>query len=177
MTSQYTRPRRVLRTDQLSKFCSGQSELDTWLSKYAWQNQRADMAQTYVTTEPESGQIVGYYAISVAAVSQDEAPERAGRGVAHHPIPMALIARLAVDQQHQGHRVGHHLFQDAAIRTVNLAHEIGIRRLIVHAKDQAAVNFYRSCSDSFMPFPGSPLHQFLLLKDIRAALKALTKSR
>jgi GNAT superfamily N-acetyltransferase len=148
--------------------------LDTWLNKYAWQNQRADMTSTYVTTEPKSGQLVGYYALSVAAISHIEAPQRAKRGVAAHPIPVVLIARLAVDRRSQGQRIGHHLFRDAAIRTVSLASEIGIRGLLVHAKDPEAARFYQACSGSIEALPGNPLHLFLLLKDIRAALRSAT---
>jgi len=94
-----------------------------------------------------------------------DAPARLQRGVARHPIPVVLLARLAVDRTWQGNGLGPGLLKDAILRVLGAAEGIGVRALLVHAKDDQAKGFYQHYD--FEPLPGYPLHLVLLLKDAR----------
>ena len=113
--------------------------------------------------------IVGYYALATGGVERAQAPDRIARGLPAHPIPVVLLARLAVDSSVQKRGLGKALLRDALIRVGNAADEIGIRALLIHAKDERAREFYMGCGE-FEPSPTDPLHLFLLMKDLRKAL-------
>lgn len=147
-------------------FDCGSEELNRYLQKHALQNTRADGAVTRVTTR--DGRIVGYYSLAAGAASHADAPGRVSKGLARHPIPLVILARLAVDRSAQGAGLGEALLKDALARTASAADLIGVRALIAHAKDENAKAFYERYD--FEPSPTDPLHMFLLMKDIRAAL-------
>jgi predicted N-acetyltransferase YhbS len=86
------------------------------------------------------------------------------------PIPVLLLARLAVDQAMQGHGLGWRLLRDAILRTLQVAGQVGVRALLAHALDQRAADFYARYD--FQPSPTDPLHMLLLLKDARALIRA-----
>lgn len=109
--------------------------------------------------------VVGYYALAVGSVEQEEAPERVKKGLAKHSIPIMLLARLAVDRHWQKRGIGAGLLKNATLRTLQAADIAGIRALVVHAKDDEAREFYQHFN--FVPSPSDPLHLFMLLKDIR----------
>ena len=109
--------------------------------------------------------VVGYYALAVGSVEQEQAPERVKKGLAKHSIPIMLLARLAVDRHWQNQGIGAALVKDAVLRTLQAADIAGIRALVVHAKDEAARSFYAHLD--FLPSPSDPLHLFMLLKDAR----------
>lgn len=117
---------------------------------------------------PIEERVVGYYALSAASVEQDDAPTRVRKGLARHPIPVILLARLAVDQSEQGRGLGAALLKDALQRAGSAAGEIGARAVLVHAKDEEAKAFYEHFD--FEPSPSDPLHLFLLMKDLLASL-------
>jgi predicted N-acetyltransferase YhbS len=119
----------LTRADVREEFDSGAPELDEWLTRYSWQNQRANNAVTYVTVL--DGRVVGYYAIAVANVTSESAPAPVARN-APNDVPCLLLARLAVDRNMQGCGLGRGLLVDALKRTVGLADSVGIRALLVH---------------------------------------------
>ena len=131
-------------------------------------SQAAGSSLTYVVCHGET-RVVGYYSLCVGAVEHADAPSRASRGLARHPIPVMLLARLAIDQTEQGRGLGKALLKDALIRTARAAEIAGIRALLVHAKDDGARHWYETLD--FEPSPTDPYHLYLLLKDIRAALR------
>lgn len=98
-------------------------------------------------------------------VARDEAPERLTKGLARHPVPIMLLARLAVDLRWQGQGAGKALLRDAMLRTLQAAEIAGIRAFAVHAKDADAKRFYEKFD--FIPSPADPMHLFVLLKDVR----------
>ena len=106
---------------------------------------------------------------SLAHVERDLAPERIGKGLARHPIPLMLLARPAVATRWHGKGLGAGLLKDAMLRTLQAADIAGIRALAVHAKDDEARAFYERFD--FAASPTDAHHLFILLKDIRAALK------
>jgi GNAT superfamily N-acetyltransferase len=120
-------------------------------------------AQIYVAISSDI--VVGYHSLSVGEVARDDAPGRLTKGLARHPVPIMLLARLAVSTGWQGRGLGAGLLKDAMRRTLQAADIAGIRAFAVHAKDQPAQAFYEHFG--FIPSPTDPLHLFLLIKDIR----------
>ena len=151
---------------RLEDFDCGREELNRYLLRYAWQNQQAGAAQTYLGLVGET--VVGYHTLAVGHVARERAPERLTKGLAHHPVPIMLLARLAVDRRWQGQGIGKALLRDAMLRTLQAADIAGIRAFAVHAKDEAAISFYQKFD--FIPSPTDPLHLFVLLKDVRRML-------
>ena len=154
--------------DITNPFDCGQEDLDRFLKRFALPNQAANAAQTYVTCRTD--RVVGYYSLAVGSVHPEESPKRAVKGLARHPVPVMILARLAVDRSDQGAGIGKALLKDALIRTAHAADIAGIRALVVHAKDDAARRWYEQFD--FEPSPTDPLHMFLLLKDLKKLLIA-----
>jgi GNAT superfamily N-acetyltransferase len=153
-----------LRPDhRIEEFDCGREELNRYLLRFAWANQQAGAAQTYVGFV--GLEVIGFHTLAVGQVSRDEAPDRLIKGLARHPVPVMLLARLAVDRRWHGKGVGKALLKDAMQRTLQAADIAGIRAFAVHAKDEEARNFYRRFD--FIPSPTDPMHLFVLLKDAR----------
>jgi GNAT superfamily N-acetyltransferase len=154
---------KLQRHHAIEPFDCGRDELNRFLTQYALQSKQSGGAQTYVGLVDHT--VVGYYALAVGSVEQEQAPERVKKGLAKHSIPIMLLARLAVDRQWHNQGIGAALVKDAVLRTLQAADIAGIRALVVHAKDDAARSFYAHLD--FLPSPSDPLHLFLLLKDAR----------
>lgn len=166
MSRAYETVRKLAPTDQVAEFDCGQPALNQYLQRFALTNQKAQAAQTYVCTV--QGQVVGFYSLTVGSVAPSLSPARVVKGLARHPVPVMILARLAVDRAHQQRGLGRALLKDALLRTLQAADIAGIRCLLVHAKDDAARLWYQSWD--FEPGPADPYQLFLLLKDIRLAL-------
>jgi GNAT superfamily N-acetyltransferase len=141
--------------------------LDEYLKLYALQNQKKHSARTYVATR--GNRIVGYYTLAYGSVSLEEAPQSVKSGRPRHPIPVILLARLAVDSNEQGGGLGAALLKDALLRTIQAAEIAGLRAMIVHAKDDSARRFYEKFG--FEPSPIDAYHLFLRLSDILSSLR------
>jgi GNAT superfamily N-acetyltransferase len=164
-----TRSIEKLRRDHpIDAFDCGQELLNQWLRKHALQNQGAGAAQSYVGLM--SGVVIGYYSLAVGQIEYIDAPERLRKGLARHPVPIMLLARLAVDKNWQKNGVGRALLRDAVLRTLQAAEIAGIRALAVHAKDDAARRYYEQFD--FEASPADPLHLLVLLKDVRKRVGA-----
>lgn len=165
MSSQAYEPvRKLAASDALESFDCGQSALNQFLQRFALVNQKSNSTQTYVSCR--SGEVVGFYSLAVGSVEPSNAAPRVTKGIAQHPVPVMILARLAVDLQHQGAGLCKALLKDALLRTAQAADIAGIRALLVHAKDEAASQWYLQWE--FEPSPSDPFHLFLLLKDILA---------
>jgi GNAT superfamily N-acetyltransferase len=164
--SEIRRVEKLRRDHPVEGFDCGHEELNRYLLRYAWLNQQAGAAQTYVGIAGEV--VVGYHTLAVGQVILEEAPDRLKKGLAKHPIPIMLLARLAIDRRWQGRGVGKALLRDAMQRTLQAADIAGIRALAVHAKDEEARRFYEHFD--FVPSPTDPMHLFVLLKDVRRVL-------
>jgi GNAT superfamily N-acetyltransferase len=164
-----TRTIEKLRRDHLvDSFDCGQEALNQWLRKHALQNQGAGAAQSYVGLVVDL--VIGYYSLAVGQIEFADAPERLRKGLARHPVPVMLLARLAVDKNWQKKGVGRALLRDAVLRTMQAAEIAGIRALAVHAKDDDARRYYEQFD--FEASPSDPLHLLVLLKDIRKRVGA-----
>ena len=156
---------KLHRTHVVEQFTCGQPELDRFLVRHALQAQQANSSQTYVGLN--DGEIIGFYTIVAGEVRHADAPERVIKGMPRHPIPLLVLARLAVHTKMQGQKIGAGLLLDALGRTLQVADMIGVRALSVHAKDGRAVSFYRHFG--FTPSSTDARHMFMLVKDIRLA--------
>jgi GNAT superfamily N-acetyltransferase len=155
-------PRPLQSSDPVAGFDCGVEELNRYLQRFAWMNQQANAAVTYVAMQ--QGVIAGFYTIVAASAEHGQAPERLKKGLARHPIPVLLLARLAVDVRFRGAGLGSQLLRDAALLTVRISKVAGIRALVVDAKDNRARRFYEKFN--FEPFPTNPLRLFVLTKDL-----------
>jgi GNAT superfamily N-acetyltransferase len=157
---------KLQRTHAIDSFDCTSDALNRFLIRFALQNQQSGASQTYLAISGD--EVVGYYTLVVGQVEYDAAPERLTKGSARHPVPIMLLARLAVAASWQGKGLGAGLLKDALKRTVQAAEIAGIRACAVHAKDDQAKAFYQRFD--FLPSPSDPYHLFRLMKDVRAKL-------
>ena len=150
----------------VTSFDCGNPALNQFLQRFALVNQKANSAQTYVCCEQGTDTVAGFYSLAVGSVEPSTASARVIKGLARHPVPVMILARLAVDRRHQGTGLGHALLKDALLRIAQAADIAGIRAVLVHAKDDAARNWYLNYD--FEPSPTDPYHLFLLTKDLLA---------
>ncbi|MEJ2625684.1 MAG: GNAT family N-acetyltransferase [Pseudolabrys sp.] len=158
---------KLRRDHDLAGLESGQPQLDIYLKRYALQAQQADGAATYVGLSGST--IVGFYTLVFGDVDHAEVDQRVSKGLARHPIPLMVLARLAVHRSWQGRGVGASLLRDAMMRTSRAADIAGLRAFAAHAKDERAVAFYAHFG--FRPSPTDALHMLMLLKDIPRLLR------
>lgn len=152
---------------RLETFHCGNPTLDRWLHAYAGQSQRADVARTYVATGSEQ-EVVGYYTLVAGQVEHAEATDAVRKSVSRHfPVPVGLIARLAVANDEQGKGLGTDLVRDALRRMLAASEQIGIRAALVHAIDDDAAAFYRRLG--FEPATTDRLTLMVPLAAVRAA--------
>jgi len=144
-------------------FDCGHQALNRFLQQYALVNQASGSSTTYVGLSGQT--VIGYYSLAAGSVEHEEAPEQITKGLPHHPVPIALLAKLAVDQRWQKMGVGKGLLKDAMLRTLQAADTVGIRAIMVHAKDAGVKGFYQHFD--FIPSPSDPLQLMIILKDVR----------
>lgn len=154
---------KLARHHTVDAFDCGQEALNRFLIRFALTNQQANASQTYVGIADSA--VIGFYSLVVGDLSYDDAPERLRKGLARHPVPLMLLARLAVGKAWRGTGVGAGLLKDAMLRTKQAADIGGIRALAAHAKDDEARAFYEHFG--FIASPSDPLHLFILTRDLR----------
>jgi GNAT superfamily N-acetyltransferase len=166
----YRPPEPLATQHRLDQFDCGEPALDEWLKRHARGAHASGSARVFVTTLDDGETVVGYYALAAAQVAPEEATERARKGQPEaRPVPAILLARLAVDRQHQRAGLGRSLLQDVLLRCLDAAEAIGARVLLVHAKHDVAKAWYLQYG--FEESPTDPLHLMTLLKDVRAFLR------
>ena len=149
----------LLAEHRCESFACGESSLDDWLKRRALTNQTTGASRTFVVTDI-SGQVLAYYALAAGAVSHQESPGAIRRNMPD-PVPVMVLARLAVDQRLQGQQVGGALLKDALQRALSVAQNIGVRALLVHALNDRARQFYAHYG--FVPSPANPMTLMLPL--------------
>ncbi|MBK6999732.1 MAG: GNAT family N-acetyltransferase [Rhodoferax sp.] len=152
----------------VAEFSCGRFALDDYLIRHAWHAQRANTARTFVALRGD--RVVGYYSLAAASIEPDQAPPRVLQGAGRYPIPLTLLARLAVDQSEQGAGLGKALLKDAMKRFLVAHEQVASRALLVHAADDTARAFYQAYG--FEPARFNPLHLYLLPKDMARALRS-----
>lgn len=146
------RPCRV--SESRDAHADSKASLDRWLIAYAGQNQQRDAARTFVTSEPD-GKVAGHCTLVAARVEHEHATLSVRQGLSRQfPIPVALIARLAVTEHHQGAGLGRSLLLDALQRVLRASDQLAVRAVTVDALDDRATSFYRHFG--FEPPPLAP---------------------
>lgn len=158
-------PAALDESHDVSAFSCGHSSLDDWLKRRAITNQKTGASRTYVLCEGQ--RVIAYYALASGALACMEATGKFRRNMPD-PIPIAILARLAIDARHQKQGLGRALFRDAALRVLAAADAIGIRGLIVHAISNEAVQFYRALG--LEPSPSNARTLMVTLTDLQGAL-------
>jgi GNAT superfamily N-acetyltransferase len=156
--------KKLGRSHDVSGFDCGSESLNQFLKRFALTGQLANASQTYAAVDND--EVIGFYTLVVGEVHHGAAPERLRKGLPRHPVPVMVLARLAIASGRQGQGLGQWLLKDAIIRTLQAADIAGIRALVVHAKDEAARAYYRRFG--FAEGFSDPLHMYLLIKDLKA---------
>jgi GNAT superfamily N-acetyltransferase len=165
----YTRPEPLRGKHGLNDFSSGEASMDDWLQRRARHAEAAGSARTFVTTD--RARVVGYYSLAIGQVLPEDATERLLKGQpAKRPVPVLVLARLAVDRGHQGRGIGRSLLQDALLRCGMVAESVGVRAVVAHSLPGAG-GFYDHFG--FDRSPTDPLHRIVPLKDLRRFLAAV----
>lgn len=161
-------PEALTERHDVSQFDCGSEALNRFLQRHALNNQRNQSARTYVALRGDT-RVVGFYTMAAASAEFDFVPARIAKGLARHPIPLTLLARLAVDATEQGAGLGTGLLKDALKRFLQAQAIIAARAIVVQAKDDSACAFYQHFG--FVASPIDPYHLFLLTKDIHASMQ------
>ena len=164
--SGYSALRPITEADDLATFDSAEPSLDEYLRKRALANHVGRAARCFVTCR--DGRVVGFYALASSSVERESLPGSALRQNMPDPVPVILLARLAIDRKEHGRGLGSHLLRDAIARCVQVADTIGVRAILAHALRDEARSFYAHFD--FEPSPTDPLHMVLSMKDARALL-------
>lgn len=157
------RPESLAANHRLDDFDCGKPALNDWLIRHARQAQASGSAKTFVISDNNS--IAAYFSLTVGQIDTVDAPDRIRKGMGSYPIPVVILARLAVSVKNQGKGIGTGLLQDAIRRTLVIAEQAGIRAMLTHPIDKQAAVFYQRFG-----FESSPLREdqlLLLLKDAR----------
>jgi len=163
-----SRPESLRKEHDLSAFNCGKEPLTNWLKKHALQSQLSGHTKTMIIAESDNV-IIGYYSYNIISVGhEDSTPDRVKKGLADHPIPVFLIARLAIDSKHQGKGLGGRLLRHAVRGAAAISDTVPIRAIIVDAIDDEATAFYKSVD--FEPYPAHSRRMWLLMKDLRKTL-------
>ena len=154
-------PQPLTADHQLNTFNCGETSLDEWLKRRALLNQSNGASRTFVVVD-ESQLVMGYYALAAGAVHHQDAT-RSIRQNMPDPIPVMVLARLAVDIRTQGMQLGAGLLRDAVDRSLAVAKNTGVRALLVHALHERAKQFYL-----YFGFQVSPVHSLTLMLRLKA---------
>ena len=124
-------------------FQCGVEALDRYLKKQAKQDIKRGISRVFVATKPDNPKaVIGYYTLSTLSIELNRLPETLARKLPKHPVPAALIGRLAVNSSAQGQGVGKMLLADAIKRTLSVSDQIAIYTMIVDAINDTAKGFY-----------------------------------
>lgn len=168
----YRPPRLLEPGDRLDEFVCRSSEQTGWLRRHARQSAAAGGTKVFVVTPVGTDDVVAYYAWRMAQLDAESAPPRRRRGAGRYPQPVALLARLGVHTDHEGHGLGAGLLVDVVTRLLDLSDEIGCRGLLIHAESDEARAFYLHLVPELLAGPTDELHLVLLIKDARRTLSS-----
>jgi predicted N-acetyltransferase YhbS len=160
----YVGPELLTSEHVLSGFDCGESALSDWLHNRALNNLRYGASRTWVVIESDSGEVVAYYASSTATILRSSTPTRVSRNQPED-VPAVLLARMAIDVRHQGRELGAALLKHFMLKALEVAKVVGVRVLLIHAKDDEAKIFYSHFG--FLESPLDPVVMMMLLTNLR----------
>jgi len=159
---------RISAEHDLTRFHCGRRELDDWLHRHAITSDRMDRTRVFVA-HTGNEIVIGYFSLTMGSVLRDGPPAQLIRGLPRHPVGIALLARLAIDEREQGHGLGADLLHDALEYSVRAGESVAARLVVVDALDDNAAKFYQRFG--FIPSPnGDPLRLYRRVKDIRTSM-------
>lgn len=161
MNWQLSAPQPLTPSHRLDEFACGEISLDEWLKRRAMINQTSGASRTFVVAD-QDGRVFGYYAMAAGAVSHQLATSGVRRNMPD-PVPVMVLARLAIDHRAQGIKLGAAMLQDAVNRAVVVSQNAGVRALLVHALNDRAKQFYEHYG-----FQESPQHSMTLMLRLNA---------
>ena len=159
---------RLERGHDRGEFRCGQEPLDNFLCALVTQYEKRRLGRTYVAVRPGAKRVLGYYTLASGAVAFEKLPARAGKNLPRHPVPVILLARLAVDESVHGQGLGRFLLVDALRRCLSLGQQLGVHAVEVDAIDDQARAFYEHYG--FAALGDDPLHLYLPLATVEDAL-------
>jgi GNAT superfamily N-acetyltransferase len=156
----YSGPTLLTGGHRLDGFDCGEPALNDWLARRALANQAAGSSRTWVAVDERTESVVAYYASSTASVMRAAAPRHMA---ANQPadLPAILLGRLAVDSRQQGQGLGAAMLKHFMTKAIEVSQKVGVRLVLVHAKDERAKGFYFHFG--FVESPIDPLTLMLLV--------------
>lgn len=156
-----------------ARFSCGQPDLDNWFQLRVSQDEKRNVARVFVAVTPDLG-VVGFYSLSSLSIALESLPEELAHKLPRYDaIPAALVGRLARDTRVRGHGVGELLLADAIQRILGAGRSVAVFAIVVDAKDECAVEFYKAFG--FRAFPLQPRRLFLLTATAAAGLEAASR--
>ncbi len=159
----FTAPEKLSDQHAITEFDCGNHDLNRFLKKHAYINQLSGNSTTYVSCH--DSKVTGFYTITLASISHKQVPQKVSEGQPRYPIPVILLARLAVDLEYQEKGLGKGLLKDAILRAIMVADIAGCRAFLVHAKDDLAREWYQQFG--LEPSPTDPLHLMISLNNLK----------
>lgn len=151
-------------------FSCGAPDLDRYIREHASQDVKRDIARVFVALQASAATVCGYYSLSATSFQREGLPADQAKRLPRYPVPAALLGRLAVDDSMKGRGLGAFLLMDALHRLLLATQTLAVHALVVDAKDDAAVAFYRKYG--FIPFENAARRLFLPLATIRRLVQA-----
>lgn len=156
----YVGPELLSADHDVADFDCGRAPLNDWLQRRALDNQHSWTTRTWVVTEAGSPEVIAFYASCTGSVLRSTTTRTIRQGQPEQ-VPALLLARMGVDRHHQGRGVGAALLKHFVAKALEVSASVGVRLLLVHAKDDAAKVFYQRYG--FVASPVDPLTMMLLL--------------
>lgn len=150
---------RLQKSHERGEFSCGVPSLDEFLTRFVSQYEKRNLGRTYVLVRDGGPRVYGYFTLAGGSVSAAELPEADAKKLPKHPVPVALLARLAVDVSVKGQGLGAELLAEALTMVTEMAERIGFHAVCVDAIDDSAAAFYRK--HGFIPFRDQPNRLFL----------------
>ncbi len=158
---------RINKSHDCGSFQCGNPGLDSYLQKYARQNDISGVGRTYIARFKNSRKVIGYYTIASSSIEGSSLPEKLSKILPRYPVPCALLGRLAVSEDHQGMGLGEFLLMDALFRILTISEQIGLFAIVVEAVDIKARDFYKKYG--FEPFRDDKRRLVLSIKAVKKA--------
>jgi len=164
----FSAPQPLSASHDVGEFSCGNPSLDSWLRDHAMQSQQAGLSRTLVVCSDR--RVVGFFSLAAGSVAREDAPDRVVKGLPRHRVPVIVLTRMAVDVSAQRGGLGSEMLRYALFKVVEVSETIGVRALLIHAKDEQAKRWYLERGE-FEEAPLGSLQLFLLMKDLRRAIR------
>lgn len=137
----------------LSRFHCGSGPLDEYIRRYAGQDVRRNLARVFIATpQNDPAQLAGFFSLGAGSVNVADLPDAVRRKLPLYPVPVALLGRLAVDENFRGKGLGSILLVDACRKIAQASTILAVAGLVAEAKTASAAAFYRHFG--FIDLPG-----------------------